>query len=93
MIGKESDIPFSAPATAVVDSQLRFLGSVWTGYGVILWWASDDLRGRQVHLALFGGTMVVGGVERMMSAYQHGFGAVWVQGAMWVELMVHPYSI
>ena len=87
MLGKESDFPTASPTTAFADSQFRFLGAMWAGYGVLLWWTSNDLQGRQIPLGLLGGVMLAGGVGRALSALKYGFSAPWVQVAMWVELL------
>jgi hypothetical protein len=73
--------------TAIADSQIRFFGSVWAGYGVMLWWTSNDLRTRQTPLALLGGISFVAGLGRLLASSKHGFGAAWVRVAMWAELL------
>lgn len=75
------------PNTAIADSQIRFFGSVWAGYGVMMWWTSNDLKTRQVPLALLGGICFVAGLGRLASSFKHGFGAEWVRVAMWAELL------
>ena len=87
MLGGAAVLPAGLPSTAIADSQIRFFGSVWAGYGVMLWWTSNDLRTRQVPLVLLGGVCFVAGLGRMLSSFKHGFGATWVKVAMWAELL------
>ena len=87
MFSGESAFSATKTVMAIVDSQVRFLGTTWAGYGVMLWWASNDLRARQVPLALLGGIMTFGGIGRLLSSLQHGFGAGWIRVAMWFELI------
>jgi hypothetical protein len=86
-IRDERSLPVAAPTTALVDSQLRYLGSSWAGYGAVLWWVTNDLAGRRRPLAILGAAMFLGGVGRFASFLTHGFSASWVQVAMWVELL------
>ena len=86
-VSSASDFPVGSTAAARVDSQFRFLGSTWAGYGLMLWWASNDLRSRQVPFAILGAIIVAGGVGRVLSARRYGFGARWMQVAMWAELL------
>lgn len=76
-----------SPVTALVDSQLRFLGTMWAGYGVMLWWASNDLHTRKVPLGLLGIVMFSGGIGRLLSCLKHGLGAPWVKVAIGIELV------
>jgi len=76
-----------ASTVALIDTQLRFLGAAWLAYGVLLWWASNDIRTRRVPLAILLAGIFVGGIGRMASWCTHGFGGSWVPIAMWVELI------
>ncbi|KAM5355175.1 hypothetical protein ACJ41O_001821 [Fusarium nematophilum] len=71
----DQQLPFDPPALALVDSQLRFLGAMWAGYGTLLWWASNDVRARRVPLALLGVAMLAGGVGRLASGLSYGWSA------------------
>ncbi len=42
--------PVNSAAAVFADSQIRFLGGMWAGWGAMLWWASNDLRTRRVPL-------------------------------------------
>jgi hypothetical protein len=90
MLGGDAVFPPTSPQTAITDSQIRFFGSVWAGYGVMLWWTSNDLKARQTPLALLGGICLLAGVGRLVSGLKVGFGAEWTRIAMWVELLSPP---
>ena len=87
MLGDESVFPIGLATTAVTDSQIRFFGTVWAGYGIAMWWASNDMRARKMPIALLGGISLAAGVGRALSAFKHGFGAEWTKIAMWAELL------
>lgn len=82
--------PINTPAAVLADSQLRFLGGIWAGYGLMLWWAASDLRARRVPLALLGGVMVFGGIGRSISGALYGFGSSLIVGFTAIELIVPP---
>ena len=87
MLGGSGVFTPGASTTAIADSQIRFFGSTWAGYGVMLWWSSNDLSTRQVPLALLGGICFVAGLGRLASSIKFGFGATWIRVAMWAELL------
>lgn len=80
-------LPTGSPAIALVDSQIRFLGAMWAGYGVMLWWTSCDLQTRRTPQGLLAGIMFVGGLGRLASGLSHGFSVAWVQVTMLAELL------
>lgn len=90
MLGGDAVFAPSSPQTAIADSQIRFFGSVWAGYGAMLWWTSNDLRARQTPLALLGGISLLAGVGRFVSSMKFGFGAEWTRIAMLAELLGPP---
>lgn len=55
----------------VADSQIRFLGSAWAGWGAMLWWASNDVNARRTPLAILGGAFFLGGIGRTLSILIH----------------------
>ncbi|KAF4337515.1 hypothetical protein FBEOM_8613 [Fusarium beomiforme] len=79
-----------APTLSIVDSQLRFLGTMWAGYGLTLWWASNNLQTRTTPLALLGAVMVLAGLGRLTSGLTLGWGAPWLKIATAVELVFPP---
>lgn len=82
--------PINTVAAVLADSQLRFLGGIWAGYGMMLWWASNDLRTRRVPLAILGGVMMFGGIGRSISGALYGFSSSLIVGFTAIELLVPP---
>ena len=83
-------LPVDSPAMVLADSQLRFLGGMWGGWGAMLWWVSNDLDTRAEPLAILGAVMVFCGVGRLISAVKHGFGSNSIAVAAAVEVLVPP---
>lgn len=63
--------PVDRLVDAVADSQIRFLGSTWAGFGAMLWWASNDIHARRMPLSILGGAFVLGGIGRSLSVLVH----------------------
>jgi hypothetical protein len=78
------------PTLAFVDNQLRFLGAIWSGYGMVLWWASNNLQARKVPLSLLGTAMVIGGIGRLTSGLTLGWTPSGLKIATAAELVVPP---
>ncbi|EED21880.1 conserved hypothetical protein [Talaromyces stipitatus ATCC 10500] len=82
-----SSLTGTPTSLALADSQLRFLGAMWAGYGAMLWWASNDPQTRRFPLAMLGGILFVSGIGRVISGLSRGFNATWVKVATVVELV------
>lgn len=54
-----------------LDSQLRFLGAMWAGWGVLMVWACQDLRARGGVFVILGAVLFVGGLGRVASLVIH----------------------
>ena len=52
-----------------LDSQLRFLGATWAGWGVMLIWACRDLRARGQLFEILGAVLFVAGCGRVASCF------------------------
>jgi Domain of unknown function (DUF4345) len=74
----------------LIDSQLRFLGAIWAGYGVMLWWTAGNLRSRMTPLAILSATMFVAGLGRTGSALLHGIPSPLVIVFIAIELIGPP---
>jgi hypothetical protein len=75
-----------SPSSALADSQIRYLGGVLAGSGVIVWWASNDILHRRVPLASVGLGIFAGALGRWVAGVKHGFGPK-TKMVMWVELV------
>ena len=82
--------PMNSAAAVLADSQLRFFGGIWAGYGLMLWWTSNDLRSRRVPLAILGSVVLLGGIGRSISGALYGFGSSLIVAFTAIELVVPP---
>lgn len=67
-----ANLAIGASADPLVDSQLRFFGAVWAGYGALLWWAAERPWERRRPLFILAITMVLAGIGRAASASIYG---------------------
>lgn len=84
------EFPIIHAVDAVMDSQIRFLGSTWAGFGAIMWWVSNDMTTRRQPLALLLGTVVLGGIGRSLSMLASGHVTPLFLSFIGVELLVPP---
>lgn len=80
----------SPEAVALIDSQMRYLGSIWAGYGSLLWWTSNNLQSRRHLLPFLGGSMLLGGVGRLVSGLSYGFAPPVMAFFTGLELVLPP---
>lgn len=85
--GKPLLFPPKTPATALAESQIRYMGGVFAGAGPILWWISRDVGERLFPLGCLCGGIFVGGLGRALAARVNGFGGENARWAMWIELV------
>lgn len=74
----------------VLNSQLHYLGAMWAGFGVVIWWCTRDLRGRAGLLQMLMAAVMVGGVGRVIAAMQYGWGPPLLAFFVAVELLAPP---
>lgn len=87
LIVKEYASFTSSTKKALLDSQYRYFASTWAGFGVLLYWCSNDIVARRTPLWLLSVVMFFGGIARGISAVQHGFSSNWIKLATGVELV------
>ncbi len=83
------------PATAVdpsLVSQVAFWGAVWFGYGIGLWWAAGDVRGRAAPVRIALAVLFLGGLARAFAWARFGAPAVPLVGAAVLELVGSPLA-
>jgi hypothetical protein len=92
------DLPEQALRDPVLDSQVRFLGAIWFGFGVLIIYGLYDLFNRRVLLqgAMF--FVILGGIGRFASAAMLGLpensvGQGFVVFAIVIELVVAPFIL
>jgi hypothetical protein len=74
-------------ADPVLNSQIKYLGAIWVGFGAALWWTTRDLRGRSVMLHILLGAVFLGGIGRLLSALQFGMGPPLLTAFIVIELV------
>lgn len=74
----------------ILNNQIKFWGAIWFGYGLSLWWASYDVRGRSTLVRILLATLFLSGLGRALSVYEFGWASVVLTGAMALELIGAP---
>lgn len=88
MLGAE--LPPAALQDAVLDSQNRFYGVVFTIYGVLLWLSASDLARYERVLRCLLWVFFAGGIARLVSIASHGLPGAPVMTLMLLELVLPP---
>jgi hypothetical protein len=83
-------LPVDALSDPTLNSQLRFFGAIWLGFGVMLWCTTTDLKANAAWFQLLCGVLVLSGVGRVISLVQFGLPAPAFVGAIVVELVLIP---
>lgn len=92
MIGAALSEGYTDP---LLNSQVRYLGSIWFGFGALLWYCLNDVKR---HAAILGGAFLIvflGGLGRIASLAQFGFppsesGTGFVVFAIAIEILGMP---
>lgn len=71
----------------VLNSQVRFWGAIWLGYGIVLWRTSSHLRRDAALFKVLCGIFGLSGLARLASAIQYGLPGPVLTGAMAIELL------
>ncbi|MDE0856456.1 MAG: DUF4345 domain-containing protein [Nevskia sp.] len=83
-------LPAQVLADPVLDSQNRFYGTTFIGYGALIFLCAADLRRYAAVLALVAGFVALGGVARLLSIALHGMPPPPVLGLTLLELLGMP---
>jgi uncharacterized protein YjeT (DUF2065 family) len=69
MFGLSDPIYASAniPASALLDSNLRFFGGIWLGLGIALYWLIPHIEKQTVLYRVLWGMIFLGGIGRLLS--------------------------
>jgi Domain of unknown function (DUF4345) len=78
---------------AVLDSQTRFLGAIWFGIGIILYWVLPSIEKQTALLRLLMGGIFLGGIGRLTSAFLVGIPPNHFIAATALELMGMPLLV
>jgi hypothetical protein len=77
----------------VLDSQTRFLGAIWFGIGIVLYWILPSIEGQTTLLRLLMGGIFLGGIGRLTSAFLVGLPPNHFIAATALELIGMPLLI
>jgi uncharacterized protein YjeT (DUF2065 family) len=55
------------PASALLDSNLRFFGGIWLGLGLALYWLIPNIEKHTVLFRVLWGMIFLGGIGRLLS--------------------------
>jgi Domain of unknown function (DUF4345) len=96
VLGLSTDVMLGAKAPVallvdpVLDSQNRFYGAVFMGYGAMLWLCAGDLSGHKTLFRILGGSVFLGGIARVVSMMLHGLPTPPVIALTVIELVGVP---
>jgi Domain of unknown function (DUF4345) len=77
----------------VLDSQIRFLGSIWLGFGIILYWMLFSIEKQTILFRLVAGSIFLGGIGRLTSAFLVGLPPILLIAATVLELVGMPLLV
>jgi Domain of unknown function (DUF4345) len=80
-------------ANVVLDSQIRFLGSIWLGLGIVLYWVLPQIEKQTTLFRLLLGIIFLGGIGRSISAFLIGMPPIELIAATVLELIGMPLLI
>ncbi len=83
-------LPAEVLSDPVLDSQNRFYGTVFMGYGVLVFLCAADLRKYASILRTAAAFIFLGGVARMISVFLHGLPTPPVVALIAIELIGMP---
>lgn len=73
-----------------LNTQIRFFGAIWLGFGVLLWRVSNDLIAQASTFRVMCGILIVSGLGRLISLFQFGMPVPPFMAALVVELVLVP---
>jgi Domain of unknown function (DUF4345) len=77
----------------VLDSQIRFLGSIWLGVGIALYWCLPAIENQTTLFRLLLGSIFLGGIGRLTSVLLVGIPPTHFIAATGLELIGMPLLI
>ena len=70
----------------ILNNQIKFWGAIWLGWGVALWWVTNDLRSRSPMLRILLATLILSGLSRALSVLLYGWASPPLTIAMVIEI-------
>jgi hypothetical protein len=88
-----SSISLEAVNDIVLDSQIRFLASIWLGFGIILVWTIPSIDRQTILFRLLMGGVFLGGIGRLASAVLVGVPPIQFIAVIILELIIIPILV
>jgi Domain of unknown function (DUF4345) len=86
-------IPLDVVNDVVLDSQIRFLATIWFGVGIIFYWIIPSIDRQTTLFRLLMGGIFLGGIGRISSAILVGIPPVQFIAVILLELLGVPILI
>ncbi len=89
-IGAGAHLSPDAAVDPVLNSQIKYLGAVWCGFGATSCWATADLLRRVELLRILAATVFLGGIGDLISLMLYGAGPKLFVAFIVIELLGAP---
>jgi hypothetical protein len=76
-----------------IDTQVRFLGAIWLGFGVMLAWIIPNIEQQTMLFRLMMGAIFLGGLARILSLMTLGAPPLFFIGLMVLEIVGAPLLV
>jgi hypothetical protein len=87
------DITSEMSSNIVFDSEIRFLGAIWLGVGVLVYWIIPSIDKQTTLFRLLTGTIFLGGIGRSLSAFLVGIPPALFIAIIVLELLGMPLLV
>ena len=81
-----ASVPADVATDPIINSQIKFWGVIWLGFGAAIWWVAGDPRTRAPMLRILLATLFVSGMARALSFALYGSPGGLLTGAMILEI-------
>ena len=99
VLGLQTDVLLGAKVAVellsdpVLDSQNRFYGAIFMGYGALIFLCTTNLRQHATLFRILSGGVLLGGLARVVSIVLHGVPSTPVLGLIAIELLGVPLLV
>ena len=80
-------LPHDVAIDPILNSQIKFWGAIWLGFGASLWWVSNEPHKRGTMFIILMSTLFLSGLGRALSYALFGSPGTVLTGAMAIELV------
>jgi hypothetical protein len=81
-------VKLPSDSISMLDTNYRFLGGIFMGYGAMFAWTAYDIQSRQLPLNILLVAGVLGGIGRIVSAATFGWGRPFARNAAVREVVL-----